>query len=102
MEQSSPSAPASRGASQVEAAVIQPGGAYAMFDAGGITPEGALLSGGLLLEIGEEFLLELRLGSAPVRVRARVLAIVPGDQAAMQVAWIELDDATRQRLARGV
>ena len=98
MEQSSPSAPASRAASTVEAAVIQPSGVYAMYDAA-ITPDGALLSGGLLLEIGEEVLLELRLESAPVIVRARVLAIDPGEQAGMQEAWIELDDATRKRLS---
>lgn len=76
------------------------GDAYGMFEAAGVTLEGALLSGGLLLEIGEEVLLELRLAQ-PVHVRARVLAIVPGDPIAMQVAWVDLDDATRQRLQQG-
>ena len=80
----------------MEAAVIQ-GDAYAMFAAASVTVEGALLSGGLLLEIGEEVLLELRLAQ-PVHVRARVLAIVPGEPIAMPVAWVDLDDTTRQRL----
>ena len=96
MEQSSPTASASRGANAVEAAVIQ-GDAYAMFAAADVTLEGALLTGGLLLEIGEEVLLELRLAQ-PVHVRARVAAIVPGEPIAMQVTWVDLDDATRQRL----
>ncbi|HUS65617.1 MAG TPA: hypothetical protein VMZ28_13800 [Kofleriaceae bacterium] len=95
MEQSSPTA-ASRAASTVDAAVIQ-GDAYPMFAAAAVTLEGALLTGGLLLEIGEEVLLELRLAQ-PVHVRARVVAIVPGEQTAMQVVWVDLDDATRQRL----
>lgn len=83
--------------------MIQPSGAYAMYVAAQVTPDGALLSGGLLLEIGEEVLLELHPGNAPVPVivRTRVLAILPGEQASMQVAFIDVDDATRNRLTVG-
>jgi hypothetical protein len=99
MEQSSPTAPDARGASSIEAAVVRPdGGAYTMFAAAAVTADGALLGGGLLLEIGEEVLLELRLDGAPLRVRARVVAILPGEQASMQVTFIDVDAATRKRL----
>jgi hypothetical protein len=96
MEQRSPTQATSRAESSVDVAVIQ-GDAYSMFEATAVTLDGAILYGGLLLEIGEEVLLELRLAQ-PVHVRARVLAIVPGEPIGMQVAWIDLDDATRQRL----
>jgi hypothetical protein len=74
---------------------------YDMFEALSITPEGATLSGGLLLEVNEEATLELRLPDrSAFRARARVVEIVHGDRPAMKVVWTAVAEADRHRLGR--
>ena len=87
---------------EVEAAVVAPppGSAYAMYRATGVSAEGATLAGGLLLEKGEELTLELRLSErGSVRARARVVEIDLA-RARMQVTFLGLEEADRQRLGR--
>ena len=89
----------------VEAAVVLPAagrsGLYGMFEALSLTPEGATLRGGLLLEVNEEVTLELRLPDlSAFRARARVVEIVRGDRPAMKVVWTAVAEADRHRLRR--
>ena len=89
-------------AAEVEAAVVAPapGSAYAMYRASALSAEGATLAGGLLLEKGEELTLELRLSErGAVRARARVVEVDMA-RARMQVAFVGLEEADRQRLGR--
>jgi len=88
----------------LDAAVVLPapgqGSAYAMYRVDELAADGAALSGGLLLEKGEELTLELRLPEAgAVRARARVVDIAPG-RSGMRVAFVGLEEADRQRLSR--
>lgn len=91
--------------SAVDAAVVSSSGGegavYLMYAAEALSAEGAFLTGGLLLEIGEEVLLELRLSEhGALRARARVAEMVPAPRAAMRVVFIGLSEADRTRLAR--
>lgn len=91
-------------ADAVDVAVVRAGegtDSYCMFQAENLSPEGAVLTGGLLLEVNEEVTLEIELGDGgPAHARARVVAIVPDDRPAMRVKFVDLDDATRQRFGR--
>ena len=73
------------------------GAAYPMFRARDISPQGALLVGGLFLEVDEEFTLELALGDQLVRATARVVRL---DQAepGMRVSFSGLSDAALETL----
>lgn len=92
----------------VEASVVLPGAGraalYGMFEALSVTQEGATLRGGLLLEVNEEVILELRLPDlSSFRGRARVVEILPesGDERpAMKVVWTGVAEADRHRLRR--
>jgi hypothetical protein len=92
----------------IAAAVVLPGpgraALYGMFEALSVTPDGATLRGGLLLEVNEEVILELRLPDlSAFRARARVVEIVPdvGDERpAMKVEWTAVAEADRHRLRR--
>ncbi|HKE14115.1 MAG TPA: hypothetical protein VKB80_04610 [Kofleriaceae bacterium] len=90
---------------RVEAAVILPSAGrtarYGMFEAVSVTPDGATLRGGLLLEVNEEVTLELRLPDlSAFRAEARVVEIVHGDRPAMKVIWTAVAEADRRRLRR--
>jgi hypothetical protein len=91
---------------RVEAAVVLPSAAgrtarYGMFEALSVTPDGATLRGGLLLEVNEEVTLELRLPDlSAFRAEARVVEIVHGDRPAMKVIWTAVAEADRHRLRR--
>jgi len=64
------------------------GAVYCMFEALSLRPEGAILRGGLLLEVNEEVTLELSLpGRAAFRTQARVVEILHGKPPAMRVVW---------------
>jgi len=71
---------------------------YAMFAVRGLSPGGALLAGGLLLEMDEELTLDLVLDeAAPLRVCARVVGLhreVPG----VEVAFAGLAEHDRKRI----
>ncbi len=74
---------------------------YSMFEAMSVTPEGATLRGGLLLEVNEEVTIELRLPDlSAFRARARVVEIVRDERPAMKVVWTGVRDADRHRLSR--
>jgi len=60
------------------------GGAYPMFRARDISPQGALLVGGLFLEVDEEFTVELALGDRLVRATARVVRLEQAEPSAVQ------------------
>ena len=63
---------------------------YRMFEALSLGPDGAVLGGGLLLEVNEEVTLELRLPDRSVlRTHARVVEILHGARPAMRVVWTE-------------
>ena len=90
---------------QVEASVVlsSAGGAvvYEMFEALSVTPDGAILRGGLLLEVNEEVTLELRMEDlSAFRARARVVEIQQGERPAMRVVWTRVAEADRHRLHR--
>jgi hypothetical protein len=85
----------------IDAAVVLPdsgeGTSYLMFEAVGVTPEGATLRGGLLLEVNEEVTLELRLPDRNAfRARARVVEIVHGRPPAMKVVWTSVHEGDRR------
>lgn len=73
---------------------------YRMYEATNITPEGATLVGGLLLEANEEVALELRMPDGALRAGARVVEILLGSAPAMRVVWTGLADADRRLLHR--
>ncbi len=90
---------------KVEASVVLPAAGqsalYGMFEALSVTPEGATLRGGLLLEVNEEVTIELRLPDlSAFRARARVVEILRGERPAMKVVWTGGDPADRHRLSR--
>jgi hypothetical protein len=77
------------------------GAVYGMFEALSVSAEGAVLRGGLLLEVNEEVTLELRMADlSAFRARARVVEIQQGERPAMRVVWTRVADADRQRLRR--
>lgn len=71
---------------------------YAMYAVRALSPGGALLAGGLLLEMDEELTLDLVLDeAAPLRVSARVVGLhreVPG----VEVAFTGLAEHDRKRI----
>jgi len=76
------------------------GSLYNMFEALQVTPEGATLRGGLLLEVNEEVTIELRLPDlSSFRARARVVQVMLGERPAMKVVWTGVGDADRRRLS---
>jgi hypothetical protein len=91
---------------KVEASVVLPaaagrGAVYGMFEAVSVTPDGATLRGGLLLEVNEEVILELRMPDlSEFRARARVVEIQHGERPVMKVVWTRVADADRHRLRR--
>lgn len=95
-------APSGRNGS-VDVLVVSPGGqgGYAMFEAAELSLDGALLVGGLLLEIEEEVTLDLRLPErGTVRAKAVVREILRDRGPAMRVTFAQLDEAERARLSR--
>lgn len=96
---------AGSGSLKVEAAVVLPASGksalYGMFEALSVTPDGATLRGGLLLEVNEEVTIELRLPDlSAFRARARVVEILRDDRPAMKVVWTGVGEADRHRLSR--
>lgn len=90
------------GSLKIEASVVLPAAGqsslYGMFEALSVTPEGATLRGGLLLEVNEEVTIELRLPDlSAFRARARVVEIVRDERPAMKVIWTGGDPADRHR-----
>lgn len=86
------------------AAVIDPSDAdappYAMFELGRVSVAGAFLVGSVFFERGEEFLVQLRQGSAaPVRVRARVVDHTREPEPGMTIEFLNLTDAERSALS---
>lgn len=71
---------------------------YAMFAVRALSPRGALLAGGLLLEMDEELVMDLVLDeAAPLRVCARVVGVqreVPG----VEVTFSGLAEHDRKRI----
>ncbi len=98
--------PAESGGTAVEACVLRvaaglPAARYGMFEAVSVSPEGATLAGGLLLEVSEEVTFELRMPDRTLfRARARVVEIVRGRPPAMKVVWTGVAEGDRHRLAR--
>jgi hypothetical protein len=93
------------GSLQVEASVVLSSSGravvYEMFEALSVTADGAILRGGLLLEVNEEVTLELRMADlSAFRARARVVEIQQGERPAMRVVWTRVSDADRHRLHR--
>jgi hypothetical protein len=75
---------------------------YAMFEATRITGAGAFLAGPLLLEVHEDFLLELTLPDGDtVRARARVVRVAHGDEPGMDVSFVDLPDEAMRKLSNG-
>lgn len=72
---------------------------YPMYEARDISPSGALLIGGLFLEVNEVFTLELALGGDAVRATARVVRLERGAPG-MHVAFSNLTDTAREALAK--
>ncbi len=66
---------------------------YPMYEVRDIIPTGALLTGSLLLEVGEELLLELSLGETErVRVKAAVLSVEKRETPGVFVSFSELGE----------
>jgi hypothetical protein len=75
---------------------------YAMFEAERVTPEGAFLAGPLLLEVQEDFTVELALPDGDkVRTRARVVRVDRGAVPGMDVSFIDLPDEAKRKLTNG-
>ena len=74
--------------------------AYTMFEARDISPDGAFLAGSLLLELNEEFTVELSLGETAIRTRARVASLAQGEAPGMVIVFSELSDDHRALLER--
>lgn len=71
---------------------------YAMFEVRELSPGGAVLAGGLLLEMDEELTLDLVLDEdTPVRVRARVVGLLR-ELPAVAVSFAELGERERTRI----
>lgn len=85
---------------QAELVLAREGGErrYAMFAVRELSPRGALLAGGLLLEMDEELVMDLVLDQdAPLRVCARVVGVqraVPG----VEVTFSGLAEHERKRI----
>lgn len=72
---------------------------YAMFDVRELAPGGGFLAGALLLEPGEELVLELTLaGEATMRIRGRVVRLEHGDDPGMEVAFSDIGERDRKRI----
>jgi hypothetical protein len=96
---------AGSGSLKIEASVVLPAAGkselYGMFEALSVTPDGAILRGGLLLEVNEEITIELRLPDlSAFRARARVVEILRDERPAMKVIWTGVGEADRHRLSR--
>ena len=75
---------------------------YAMYEAERVTPEGAFLTGPLLLEASEAFTVELALpGGDTVRTQARVVRVERGAAVGMAVRFIGLSDDAKRKLTNG-
>ena len=74
--------------------------AYSMYEARGLSPDGVFLAGSLFLELNEEFTVELILGDARLRTRARVTAVERGAAPGMAVVFANLSDSDRALLER--
>jgi hypothetical protein len=84
----------------VTASIAGPDGSYAMFEAHRIDPRGAFLAGTLLLELDEEFTVELSFADASrLRVRARVDRVQRDVEPGMTVSFSDLSEADRKLLA---
>jgi hypothetical protein len=71
---------------------------YSMFEVRELSPGGAVLQGGLLLEMDEELTMDLVLDEgAPVRVRARVVGL-QRELPAVEVIFPELGEGDRTRI----
>jgi hypothetical protein len=75
---------------------------YIMFEAEGVSPDGAFFAGALLLEVNEAVTVELALPTGDrVRARARVTDVHRGATPGMQVCFIELSDDAKRKLSNG-
>jgi hypothetical protein len=71
---------------------------YAMFELRELSVRGAVLAGGLLLEMDEELTMELALDEgAPMRVQARVVGLLR-DLPGVEVSFPELGEHDRKRI----
>jgi hypothetical protein len=71
---------------------------YSMFEVRELSPGGAVLQGGLLLEMDEELTMDLVLDEgAPVRVHARVVGL-QRELPAVEVIFPELGERDRTRI----
>jgi hypothetical protein len=75
------------------------GPAYPMFEARGISAEGAFLAGPLLLEVDEAFTVELAFADGKrLRARARVERVEQGAEPGVGVRFVDLPEAARKDL----